>query len=135
METRTENAHAVRTLVINSLEILGSCNFRLVANGNYTEAFRTIEVTPSSDRIKHGDGREWVDRLGGEEKFVAAIRRKLKEMQRHLAATYRQAEFDKVFQKEMAVSMKMAETQARSMQAAVDRALSGGLSPRTGGFR
>ncbi|MGC8641244.1 MAG: hypothetical protein ACP5XB_15365, partial [Isosphaeraceae bacterium] len=120
MESRTENDHTARTLVINSLEILGVCNFRHVAEGNYAQAFRVLEVTSARARTKYGDGKEWIDRLGGEEKFVGTVRRKLKEMQRHFAATLREAQFDKFFQKEMAVGMKMAESQARFIQAVRD---------------
>ncbi len=134
METLREQDHTVKALVINSLEILGSCNFGRVAEGNYAQAFRVIDVTSSRATMRYGDGKEWVDRLGGEEKFVGTVRRKLKEMQRHVAANIRQAQFDKVFQKEMAVSMRMAEAQARSMQAAVERAEMS-MSPGIGGFR
>lgn len=135
METLTDNNQTTRALVINSLEILGAINFRNVVSGNSSQAFRVIEITPSLARMSYGDGREWVERLGGEEKFVGAVRRKFKEIQRHLAANSRQAQFDQVFQKEMTASMKMAEAQARSMQAAVERVEMSGVPSGISGFR
>ena len=56
-------------------------------------------------------------------------------MQRRLISEVGRAEFDKAFQREMALAMKMADAQARDMQAAVERVRMGGVPAGIGGFR
>ena len=68
-------------LVIASLEILGMCDYLLIARHQYDQAFRVVEVNATGGRIGFGDGSKWVERLGGEEKFVQPIRRKFRELQ------------------------------------------------------
>ena len=72
-------------LAITSLEILGMCDYLRIARHQYDEAFRVVEVNATGGRIGFGDGSKWVERLGGEEKYVQPILRKFRELQRRIA--------------------------------------------------
>lgn len=132
VETPAGGRRGPRSLVVTGLEILGACNFSGIAAGNFTDAFRVIEVTPDSFQARYGDGTEWVKRLGGEEKFVDSIRRKFREMRRRMFTNLGRADFDRAFQREMAVAQRMADAHAREIQSAIERA---NMGPSRGGFR
>ncbi len=95
-------------LTITSLEILGTCDYLRVARHEYDQAFGVIEVNPSGGRIGYGDGSKWVDRLGGEEKFVQPIRRKFHDIQRRIATDYRQAALESIYRRELSNVMRAA---------------------------
>jgi hypothetical protein len=76
---------------IIGMEILGMCDFLRVAQRRYENAFETVRITPEQARVAYGDGALWVERLGGEEKFVQPLRRKLRELQHRMVAEGNQA--------------------------------------------
>ena len=47
-----------------------------------------VEVNATGGQIGFGDGSKWVERLGGEEKYVQPIRRKFRELQRRSPRTH-----------------------------------------------
>ncbi len=80
------NGARAPVVVIVSLEILGICNFVQVAQHHYDRAFMTVHVTPERAWHAYGDGAAWVERLGGQEKFIAPLHRKLRDLQRKVMA-------------------------------------------------
>jgi GYF domain 2 len=106
-------------VVITSLEILGGCNYLAVARHQYAQAFKTLRITRSEAFVDFGDGDDWVERLGGEERFVDAVRSKLRDLRRR-AATNRDRELvDRIIQSELskAISAGIAYNQIRAMEA------------------
>ena len=103
-------------VVVVGLEILGVCNFLQVAQHQYDKAFVTLHVTP--DRAWHavGDGPAWVERLGGQEKFVAPLRRKLRDLQRKAVADRNFAVVGNALQNALARSVNMAIANAAQQQ-------------------
>jgi hypothetical protein len=101
-----------RAIVIESMEILGMCDYPLVARHQYEEAFRVVEVTAKGGHVGLGDGSKWVERLGGEEGFVQPIRRKLRELQRRLVTNSRQLAMDSVYQRELSNAMRISSNYA-----------------------
>jgi len=97
-----------RVIVITSLEILGMCDYLRVARYEYEESFRVVEVKAAGGEMHFGDGSKWVERLGGEEKFVQPVRRKLREIQRRWATDARQAVMDSVYLRELSKAMQLA---------------------------
>jgi hypothetical protein len=95
-------------LVITSLEVLGFCDYLRVARHEYDAAFRVLAVTAEGGEVRPGDGARWVALLGGEEKFVQPVRRKLRELQRRLATDSRQAMVDSVFHRELGKALQAA---------------------------
>ena len=71
------NGSPTPVVVISSMEVLGGCNYLSVARHQYSQAFRTLKVTPDEADVDFGDGDLWVERLGGEENFVKPIRRRV----------------------------------------------------------
>ena len=107
------NAHGPdHLLAITSLEILGMCDYLRIARHQYDEAFRVVEVNATGGRIGFGDGSKWVERLGGEEKYVQPIRRKFRELQRRIATDSRQAVFESVYRRELNNVMRAADNLA-----------------------
>ncbi|WP_237170789.1 hypothetical protein [Paludisphaera borealis] len=88
-------------IVIESLEILGSCDYYLVASRSYANAFKVALVDVTGGRIDHGDGEKWVSRLGGEEKFVGPLRRKLRDLRRRAINDAHGAVVDAVLRSEL----------------------------------
>ncbi len=95
---------------ITGLEILGVCNFLLVAQRQYEKAFWTVQVTPDRAFVTHGDGAAWVERLGGEEKFVKPLHRKLRDLQRRIIADREHTIVGSVLQAELGRAVNMAIT-------------------------
>ena len=89
-------------VVISSMEVLGGCNYLSVARHQYSQAFRTLTVSPDVADVDFGDGDLWVERLGGEEDFVQPIRRKFREMQRRAVTNRDSAVIDTILQRELA---------------------------------
>jgi hypothetical protein len=108
-------------VVIVGMEILGLCNFLQVAQHHYDRAFMTVHVTPERAWHAYGDGPAWVERLGGQEKFIAPLRRKLRELQRKAIADRNSAIVGNALQAALAQSVNMAlanqAQQARFIQA------------------
>jgi hypothetical protein len=99
-------------IVIESLEILGMCDYLRVARHDLVKAFRVIEVKGDGGSTRFGDGARWVEELGGEGKFVQPIRRKLRDLQRRAATDSRQAIMDRIYQRELSNAMSMANSYA-----------------------
>jgi hypothetical protein len=120
---RPVGAAEIDVLVVDSLEILGLCDYVQVAQHNYAEAFRVVRVDAGGGHTTFGDGPTWVERLGGEEKFVQPIRRKFREIQRRAATESRQAMLDGVYQRELTSAMRAANAYnaIRAMEAATWR--------------
>jgi len=117
------NGSQTPVVVISSLEVLGGCDYLKVAEHQYERAFKTLKVTPEEARVDFGDGNDWVERLGGEEKFIQVIRSKLREMRRR-AVTNRQRDLvDRVLQPEVAkaIDHAIAINQIRAMEAMMRR--------------
>jgi hypothetical protein len=74
-----EGENQTPLIVVESLEILGGCDYFLIASKAYDRAFRVAVVDVRGARPAFGDGDDWVTRLGGDEKFGGPIRRKLRE--------------------------------------------------------
>ncbi len=107
---------------ITGLEILGTCDFLQVARRRYEQAFRTVQITSQRALVAYGDGAAWVDRLGGEEKFVIPLRRKVRDLQRKIASERDQAVIARVLQSELSRVVNMAaiaQEQHRRMLAAM----------------
>jgi hypothetical protein len=97
-------------VAITSLEILGMCDYLRIARHDYVEAFRVAEVKAAGGQMLFGDGDKWAERLGGDEKFVQVIRRKLREFQRRRATDIRQAQADTFYQGELSKAMQAANS-------------------------
>ncbi len=95
-------------LSIMSLEILGWCHCPKIARREYQQAFRTVTILGDESFIGFADGASWVERLGGEERFVQPLRRKYREMQRRASGDLDLATFDAAFQNEIAGTRAMA---------------------------
>ena len=95
-------------VVISSLEILGRCDYLKVARHQYADAFTTLTVTPAAAHVDFGDGDDWVERLGGEEKFVQLIRSKLREMHRRAVTNRDRDLVDRVLGPELAKAINTA---------------------------
>jgi hypothetical protein len=95
-------------LVITSLEMLGYCDYLKVARREYDAAFRVLSVAAEGGEVRPGDGAKWIELLGGEEKFVQPVRRKVRELQRRLATNSRQAMMDGVLQRELGKALQSA---------------------------
>ncbi len=96
------NGAPAPVVVISSMEVLGGCNYLSVARHQYSQAFRTLTVSPDEADVDFGDGDLWVQRLGGEENFVQPIRRKFREMQRRAITNRDSAVIDRILQRELA---------------------------------
>jgi GYF domain 2 len=96
------NGSPTPVIVISSMEVLGGCNYLSVARHQYSQAFRTLSVTPQEADVDFGDGDLWVERLGGEEDFVKPIRRKFREMQRRAITNRDSAVIDNILRRELA---------------------------------
>jgi hypothetical protein len=120
---RPVGASEVDVLVVDSMEILGMCDYVQVAQHNYNEAFRVVRVDAGGGHTTFGDGPTWVERLGGEEKFVQPIRRKFREIQRRAATESREAMLDGDYQRELTSAMRAANAYnaIRAMEAATWR--------------
>ena len=82
----------------------------LVAQRQYEKAFWTVQVSPDRAFVTHGDGAAWVERLGGEEKFVKPLRRKLRDLQRRIIADREHTIVGSVLQAELGRAVNMAIT-------------------------
>jgi hypothetical protein len=113
----------VDAMVINSLEILGMCDYLRVARHEYNQAFRVVEVRATGGRTHLGEGAKWVELLGGEEKFVLPIRRKFRDLQRRAATDSRNAIMESMYQRELSNVMRAADRHnaIRAMEAATWR--------------
>jgi hypothetical protein len=98
----------VPVVVIVGLEVLGICNFLQVAQHQYDKAFLTVQVTPERAWHAYGDGPAWVERLGGQEKFIAPLHRRLRELQRKAIADRNFAVVGNALQAALARSVNMA---------------------------
>lgn len=101
------NGARVPVVTIVQLEILGVCNFLLIAQRQYEKAFLMVHVTPETAWVDHGDGPSWVERLGGEEKFVRPLRRKLRDMQRRAIVDRQNAIVGSLLQAQLAQAVNM----------------------------
>ena len=119
---------AVRSLMINQknapvahivgLEILGAYDPLKVINNQYDTAFLVAQITPDNASVNHGNGALWVERLGGEEKFVLPARRKYKELVRKIVAERDQAIMARYLNSQLSSVMTMgAAAQQRQAQA------------------
>jgi hypothetical protein len=110
---------------IVGLEVLGVCNLLQVAEGRYERAFLTLRVTPGTSSVNYGDGAAWVERLGGEERFLKPLHRKLRELKRRMVAERINAAAGPYLQAALAQSMNMAiasaQQQARMIQSFAGR--------------
>jgi hypothetical protein len=106
--------------VINSLEILGMCDYPRVARHDYNQAFRVVEVRATGGRTNFGDGAKWVELLGGEERFVLPIRRKFRDLQKRAATESRNAILEEGYQRELSNVIRAADwyNAIRAMEAA-----------------
>ena len=77
---------SVPVVTIVGLEILGICNFVQVSRNQFDKAFMTVRVTPEKAWTEYGDGVAWVERLGGQEKFLTPLHQKLKDLRRKAIA-------------------------------------------------
>src|SRR5262249_35467519 len=80
------NNARVPVVTIVGLEILGICNFLRVAQNQFDKAFMTVRVTPEKAWADYGDGFAWVERLGGQERFLTPLHQKLKDLRRKAIA-------------------------------------------------
>jgi hypothetical protein len=112
------NGTPTMVIVISSMEVLGGCNYLSVARHQYSQAFRTLTVTPDEADVAFGDGDLWVERLGGEENFVQPIRRKFRDMQRRAVSNRDSAVIDSILRRELAnvVSRATAINQIVAME-------------------
>jgi GYF domain 2 len=112
------NGSPTPVIVISSMEVLGGCNYVSVARHQYSQAFRTLTVTPDEADVDFGDGDLWVERLGGEENFVQPIRRKFRDMQRRAVTNRDSAVIDSILRRELAnvVSRATAINQIVAME-------------------
>ncbi len=93
---------------IVGLEILGICDFVKVAQRRYEKAFWTVRVTPQRAWVAYGDGPSWVERLGGEERFVKPLRRKLRDLERRIIADRNSALVGRALQAALGSAVNMA---------------------------
>jgi hypothetical protein len=107
-----DDGASVPVVAIVGLEILGPCNFLDIANHRYEKAFMTVRVAPDGTHVAYGDGAAWVERLGGEEKFVARLRHKLRDLQRKAIAERGYAQLGSAMQAALAQSVNMAVANA-----------------------
>ncbi len=89
-------------VVISSMEVLGGCNYLSVARHQYSQAFRTLAVSPDVADVDFGDGDLWVQLLGGEENFVQPIRRKFRAMQRRAVTNRDSVVIETILRRELA---------------------------------
>jgi hypothetical protein len=110
---------------ITALEILGDCDLYKVINNEYEHAFTTAKISPGKVDVGRGKGLLWVDRLGGEEKYVQPLRRRFKEIQRRQRDLRDQAMVDRYIQMEhskiMALTAAAHQQQARAFAAWMGR--------------
>jgi hypothetical protein len=110
---------------IVGLEILGVCNLLRVAEGHYERSFLTLRVAPGTSSVAYGDGAAWVERLGGEERFLKPLHRRLRELRRKMVAERINAAAGPYLQAALAQSMNMAvanaQQQSRMIQAFTGR--------------
>jgi hypothetical protein len=76
------NRVRVPAVIIVGVEILVVCNLERVAQEQLSKAFGTIHVTSAGCWPAYADGAAWIERLGGKEKFIVPLRKKLKDLQR-----------------------------------------------------
>jgi hypothetical protein len=98
---------------IVGLEILGVCDLVRVAEGHFEKSFVTLRVTPGTSSVAYGDGAAWVERLGGEERFLKPLHRKLRELKRKMLAERINAATAPSLQAALAQSMNMALANAQ----------------------
>jgi hypothetical protein len=98
LEADGEKAAAV---VIVGLEILVGCDYQKVALRQFDKAFRTVKIKAHEASIGYGDGNLWVERLGGEQKFVLPLRQKFRELQVRKFNDRTQAAVDAYIQREL----------------------------------
>jgi Protein kinase domain len=98
----------VPVVTIVGLEILGICNFVQVAQHQFDRAFMTVRVTPEKAWAEYGDGVAWVERLGGQEKFLTPLHQKLKELRRKAIADRNFEALGSALNAELARSMSTA---------------------------
>jgi serine/threonine protein kinase len=119
------NNSGAPVISIVGLEVLGVCNLLQVAEGHYEKAFLTLRVTPGTASVAYGDGAAWVERLGGEEKLLKPLHRKLRELRRRMVAERNNAMVGPYLQAALAQSMNMAmanaQQQARMIQGFLNR--------------
>jgi GYF domain 2 len=117
------NGALTPVVVISSLEILGECDFFKVAQHEYDQAFRTLTIAPEEAHIDFGDGADWVERMGGEERFVQWIRRKLREIRRRVATNRDRDVVDGILARELAkeVNTALAINQIRALEGMLRR--------------
>lgn len=116
------NGTRVPVATIVGVELLGTCNFLQVAQRRYERAFVTVRVTPEKAWAVYGDGALWVERLGGEEKFVKPLRRKLRDLQRKAIADRGHQIIGSILQAQLGRAVNMAaasEAQLRRYGAAL----------------
>ncbi|AMV38877.1 serine/threonine protein kinase [Planctomyces sp. SH-PL62] len=107
------------SLTIVALEVLIGYDAVRLAAGNYGESFRSIKTTPNDAEIGFGDGPKWVERMGGEDKFVAMIRDKLKAARSNKAAAHRWAEANAFFNEVAAQSGRAIQQHERDYQESI----------------
>jgi hypothetical protein len=115
--TRTVNEQSIQTVEVVGLEVLGSCNFWKVAQRQFSKAFLTVKVDQDNASVGYGDGEIWVQRLGGEQKFVLPLRQKFRDLQVRMVNNRDAAIVDAVMQRELAAVVRMAAI-ARDQDAA-----------------
>ena len=93
---------------IVGLEILGTCNFLQIAQRQYDQAFRILRVTLGGTEVVYGEGASWVERLGGEEKFVRPLRKKLHDLQKRAITDRNNAVVGSVLQDALSRSVNMS---------------------------
>jgi tRNA A-37 threonylcarbamoyl transferase component Bud32 len=110
-----------RSPIVNivGLEILGACDFLRVAQRQYERSFQTVQITPQQAVVAYGDGASWVERLGGEEKFVQPLRRKFRELQLRMVTERDQAILARMMQGELARVFSMAAAAEQQQQRAI----------------
>ena len=72
----TERRGNFQVVEITGLEILGGFDLMKLINKQYDKAFTTVRIPPGNATVGYGNGPMWVERLGGEEKYVSLLRRK-----------------------------------------------------------
>lgn len=107
------------SLTIVALEVLIGYDAVRLAAGNYVESFRSIKTTPNDAEIGFGDGPKWVERMGGEDKFIAMIRDKFKAARSNKAAAHRWAEANAFFNEVAAQSGRAIQQHERDYQESI----------------
>ena len=107
------------------LEILGACDLLKIVNHQYNNAFTIIRITRKDAVVARGDGALWVDRLGGEERYVLPLRRKVQELKRQMITQRDQTILNRYLQVELGkvITMNAAaqQQQARMLAAMMGR--------------